>query len=142
MEAVGAVAGLLTLITFALQSTKTIHETLSSFKHGSQHVAQLASAVQTLQSMLARLQKCRAIRSPGAETNVEILSQYIKTCSDDVLRYQEELEKLRTPTTEKATGRTWKKIKVAFAEKDFHRMWIQVNQHVTSLNIQLNIINS
>ncbi len=142
MEAAGAAASLVTIVAAALQSTKKVYETVSGIKQAPQHVSQLSLAVQNLQSVLSQLLNCRAIKNAEASTNLVAMSNAIKACSKDVLRFEKELGKLRICTSDKVVGKTWKMIQIAVREKDFRQMWVQVNHHVTSLTIQLNIMQS
>lgn len=142
MEAIGAGVGVLTLITFALQSTKKIYETVSSIKNGPQQVGQLTSAVRNLQLVLTQLLNCRAIQIADSETDLEIISNLISECRVDLARYEKELEEIRICPDDRATGKAWKKFKTVLRQKDFQWMCVAVNHHFNELNCQLNIIQS
>ena len=135
-------ASVLTFIAVALQSTKTIYETVSNIKNGPQQVESLASAVQTLQSVLTQLSNCRAVKSTDPETDLKVILSLIESCKEDVSRYERELRKVRVSPDDKKTGKAWKKFKTILQEKDFQRMWLGVTHHVSALGVQLNVLQS
>ena len=142
MEAVSAGAGVLTFITVALGSTKTIYETVSGVKNAPQEVESLATAVKNLQLVLTQLSNCPAVRLADADTDLEPILGSIKTCSEDVSRYESELAKVRISPQDKKVGRAWKKLKTVLQEKDFQRMRVQVTHHVSVLGTNLSILQS
>jgi hypothetical protein len=85
---------------------------------------------------------CRAITQADSETDLEAISRLIKTCSEDVSRYETQLEKIRISPNERATGKAWKKLKTVLGRKELQQIWAEVNNHATLLNFQLNIIQS
>ncbi len=88
MEAIAAGASTLTFITVALKSAQTIYEIVSIIQNGPKQVEQLVSAVHNLQLVLIQLPNCRAIKSADSETNLDMISSLIKTCSTDVSLYE------------------------------------------------------
>jgi Fungal N-terminal domain of STAND proteins len=104
MEAVGAGAGLVTLVLFALQSTKAICETIFTIKQGPRQVTQLTSAVENLQQVLTQLLNCRASKEDDAETDLKTISSRIKTCGQDLSRYEKKLREFRISPSDRAAG--------------------------------------
>jgi Fungal N-terminal domain of STAND proteins len=142
MEAVSAGAGVLTFITVALQSTKKIYEAVSGITKGPEQLESLAAAVETLHSVLTQFSNCPVVDTADAKTDLELIWGLIKTCSEDVLRYEKELGKVSISSDDKRAGRAWKKLKTFLQEKDLQRIRIGVNHHISALGFQLNILQS
>ncbi|KAF7503130.1 hypothetical protein GJ744_004272 [Endocarpon pusillum] len=142
MEAVSAGAPVLAFIMVALHSTKKVYEAVSDIKNGPDLVEKLAAAVTNLQSVLTQLSNCPAVTSPDPETDLGAILALIKTCSEDVLRYEKQLGKVRTSPDEKGLGRAWKRFMTVLHEKDFQQMSVGVNHHVSALGVHLGLIQS
>ena len=142
MDAVGSTASILALVGFALQSTKTIYQTISGIKNGPEQVQQLASAVHNLQLVLTQISTCRAVKLVGPETNLKVITDLIEACHKNVSRYENELTKVQISLNDKKAGKAWKKIKTVLQENDLRRMWTEVNNHVAALGLQLNLLRS
>ncbi|GAB1318058.1 hypothetical protein MFIFM68171_08268 [Madurella fahalii] len=138
MEAVGAVASVIAVITLGLKSVKTVHEILSSVKDGSGQVGQAQRNIRGLQSTLERLARCRIIE----ERRDEALTAKIKQCSDDMERFAKKLQKLTIDDSGSRLGGKWGKIKVFLNEKDVIRMGSVVVGHTAALNLHLKALES
>lgn len=136
MEPVSAGAGLLTLITFTLQSTKVLYEVVSGIRNGPRKVQRLASDIHRLQSVLTQFSNCPAVRLAPSEIDLKV----IEDCSEDVSRYEKVLQKIQISTEDKRTGKAWKKIKAILKKQDLQDISAQMNYHLTELSLQLNIM--
>lgn len=142
MDAISGGAGVIAFITIALQSTKIIYKAISNIKDGPREIRQIASAVSNLQVVLTQLSNCPAVKSADSETDLVEISRLIKICTEDLSHYERDIRKIQISPDDKKAGKAWKKINTVLRKKDIQEMWKEVNHHVTTLGLQLNIIQS
>ncbi|KAB5567032.1 ankyrin repeat-containing domain protein [Coniochaeta sp. 2T2.1] len=137
MEALGAGASVVALVTFGLQSAKVIHQVLSSITDGRKNVEQAARDVAALQTTLERLARCRII----TERPDEALAARTKACAEELADFAEKLKKLAVGNGP-GLERRWRKVKVFLNEKELARMSATVVGHTTGLNLCLKVLES
>lgn len=133
MEAVGAGASFVAIITLGLKSAKIIHEILSSAKNGDGQVGKVQRDIQGLKSTLERLARCRIL----GQQRDEALAAKIKQCFHDMGNFAEKLQKLAIDDSRPRLERQWKKVKVFLNEKEVERMGSAVVAHTAALNFHL-----
>jgi Fungal N-terminal domain of STAND proteins len=142
MDPISAGASVLAFVGVALSATKATYQVVSGIKNGPQQVLQIASAVQNLQSVLAQLSSCRAIREADAQTDLNSLTSLVQACIRDLSGYEESLKSLRIFANEKKTGKALKWLKSFLREKDLLRMKEDISRYVADLGIQLHLLQS
>jgi len=140
MEPVSAGASVLAFIGVALQSTKTLCQTISSFKNASQEIKSLISAVENLRMILTQLKGCRVLNEPG--TDLQNVTNLVNACNQDICRYESELKKFKVDPIDTKVNQAWKIMKAFVGEKDLQRIWRGLNHHCEVLGVQLNLLQS
>ncbi|KAI9693659.1 MAG: hypothetical protein M1822_002930 [Bathelium mastoideum] len=140
MEAIGAGASVLAFIGIGLTCSKTLYQTLSSYRDGSQHVQALAAAIKNLQTILTQLHSCEALRDPDAD--LQNMQSAIEACNKSLSRYQESLRKALPNTNATRVGQAWKRFTVVLDKKAFKQIWTEVNHHYQTLDYQLQLLLS
>lgn len=135
MDALSAGAGAVAFITLALQSTKVLYTIISAIRDCPKHVKDLSHDVEQLQSILGRLAQCRAILQDD-----QSLAVLTRRCSDDISLFVCRLQKMQISPTEQRTGKIWKKLRAVMSEKDLDAMRFSIHGHVSSLSLQLSIV--
>lgn len=135
MDALSAGAGAVAFITLALQSAKVLYTIISAIKDCHGHVRDLCQDVEQLQSILGRLSQYQAILQDD-----QSLAVLTRRCSDDISLYVCRLQRMQLSPTDQRTGAIWKKLRAVVSEKDLHAMRFSIHGHVSSLSLQLNIM--
>lgn len=135
MDALSAGAGAVAFITLALQSTKVLYTIISAIRDYPKHVKDLSHDIEQLQSILGRLAQCQAILQDD-----QSLTVLTRRCSDDISLFVCRLRKMQISPTEQCTGKIWKKLRAVMSEKDLDAMRFSIHGHVTSLGLQLSIV--
>ena len=140
-----AAAAVIAVITFSLQSTKFVYQTIEEIKDGPSIVKELAERARTLEGLLQQLQQLvqhseRSARAhdPGIwkplETKVSHCSSYLQETAS-------KLKALDIDKTKHHLDRAWTRVKVSLKEKDLARISGQLQRHVIELGTQLLIVN-
>ncbi len=137
MDAVSAGASVLAFVTLSLQSAKLVYETLTSVKDGPKHVYQIARDVQSLQSTLERLARCRAAGARGDEA----FATKLKACADDMTSFAKRLKTLTIDDGTSRLERNWKRVKAFLNEKDLETMGAVFIRHTAALNFHLSTLD-
>ena len=138
MDPVSGTASVLTLLSFALASTKFIHHAVSSVQNGPAHLNIFVRDVETLQKVLAQFEAYQS-QAPSSGVDLEIVSSLISACNDDLLRYKAKIGKAYHSTGNKV-DLLWKRIKLVVCEKDIRIMQQEIHHHSTKLGHQLTIL--
>ncbi|CVK86527.1 uncharacterized protein FMAN_06203 [Fusarium mangiferae] len=140
MEAVGAGASILTLITVAFSVTQSIHSGLSAIKDGPGVIRSLTREIAQLESVLQRLKQI-----PFASINNIDRSQLkalAKRCKGDLAELDHRLKSLDVSTLDGRRGRLWRNLKLCFSEKELDHIRNAVQSHLHHLTIQFHIIQA
>ena len=138
MDPVSGTASVLTLLSFALASTKFIHQAISSIKNGPVQLCTFVREVETLQKILEQF-KIYQGQVSCSEADLEIVSSLVSACNDDLVRYKTEIKKITSSSKGKLTV-VWKRCRSLIRENDFQRMHQEMNDHTTKLGNQLGIL--
>ena len=145
MEPVSTLASLASIITFALQSAKTIYETIEGIRDGPIEVQRLGSATDVLRQLLVQLDELTVQGSQHGYDVADAISQplraQIKRCSTDLLDITGMISKTRVEVEDEILTKSWKRIKTFLREKDFRKMWKIVQYHVEVLGLHLSIVS-
>ena len=140
MEAVAAGASVIAVIELALKCSQSLYQTLSSYQNGPQQIKSLASAVSNLHAVLIRLQTCEALKN--AKANLQSITNLIKACHEDLLRYQKLLRKVQPAPKTSKVRQALKRYTAILEEKGLKQIWTEVNHHYTALVVELQILQS
>jgi len=138
MEVVGAGASIISIIGLALQCTKSLYQIISSYQNAPQQFDSLASAIKHLERILTQLQGCKALSDPSVDYHN--ITELIKTCTADLRRYENTLQKLQPDRKTPKAKQIWKRCTATWGEKSVNQIWIEVNQHCTALGVQLQLL--
>lgn len=144
MEAVGAASSVTALLTIAVQSSKTIYETVTTIRHGPAELESLAHAADELHRLLKQIIDftSRQVESNyGGHTELAGLKQSIRSCIDDLQVVQQELQKSRPRAQEGALGRARKRMMLVIKKEDVERMWGLIQRQTNKLSLQIDIGN-
>ena len=137
MDAVGGVASVIAVITFALQSTKVIYKFTSSISHGSDDINRLATATSNLQKLLedTKLLAEHANRTNSvADGNLlEKVKPLVDRCANDLGEISGKLSHLQKDSKDGRCKKAKKHAKVWLDTKGVTEIWNTVNHYVELL---------
>lgn len=140
-----AAAAVIALITFSLQSTKFVYQTIEDIRDGPDVVRQLRERARSLEELLQQLlDLVQHSRQSAQAQDPDIwkpLEQDISQCSDYLQRTADKLKTLDSGKSKHRLKRTWNQVKISLKENDLARISDRVQHHVVELGLQLNIIN-
>ena len=140
-----AAASLTTLIVLALQSTKSVYQTIDDIQDGPAVITTLVNSTKELESTLQQLlQLIQQHAQPGQAHDSEIwrpLQQKITECSTDMQETSDKLKALNPDDSKHRVSRAWRRLKVPLKEKFLARLDNQIQHHVVELGLQLHIVN-
>ena len=138
MDPVSSAASVLALFSFALASTKFIHQVISSIKNGPAYLCTFIREVETLQKVLEQFLAYKN-QAPSSGIDLEIVTSLVNACNDDLTRYEKGIEKVR-PSSEGKMSAFCKRFKSFGHERDILRMQKEISYHATKLGNQLGIL--
>lgn len=137
MEALAAVAAVLSVCTAGLQSAKFIYQTVCDIQKGPKGVKTLAAATDNLSKLLEQTEKlCQEAKGTISERDTQFfegLSPLLFECATELGRIKGKLSGCTG-----GQNRLWKNVKVFFDEKDFDNMERTISHYVQSIGVQLN----
>ena len=142
MEATAAFLG---VITFSLQSTKFVYQTVEEIRDGPTIVKELAERAKTLEGLLQQLEKL--VQDGGQSARAQDpsiwkpLEQKVSRCSNDVQQIAAKLKALDIDKVKPHLDRAWKRVRVSLKEKDLARISGRLQYHVVELGLELQIIH-
>lgn len=140
MDPLSGAASVLTVIAAALQSGLAIHKAVSGIQNGPEHVSRLASAVEDLNSVLHQLTRVPALSQDGQLDDLSELRKTTDKCVRDVESFNRKLAKLTVVPTDNGSRKAWKQVKTLIRKDAFRDMWQLVLHHISSLTLQLNVL--
>jgi hypothetical protein len=140
MDGVSAAASIIALVTVALQSASAIHAVVSGIRDGPEQVSQLILALEGLNGVLQQLSRLQALRQDGNREDLSDLENLMGSCVKDIDRFRRMLAKLQHVHADKTLGRAWKQVKSILHKEEFREMRQTMNDYVSRLNLQLNIV--
>ena len=136
MDPVSGTASVLTLLGLALGTAKFIHQVISSIKNGPLPLQTFIREVETLQKILEQFLAYQG-QAPSSGVELEIVTDLVNACHDDLRRFKTEIKKAQYSTGTKAEI-MWKRIRSTIRNKDVQRMEQDIHRHATKLGHQLN----
>lgn len=137
-EAVGLASGLLTLVVFAFNTSKSLYEAITSLKSQRQTIKDVLADLDTLVTVLATI-RARAQHQTEA-AKLEPLRQPLHCCATTC---QEIREMLNACTTHSKDGqpsvRDW--LKMQYRQKSFDDIKNRLSSYKTTLSIAFQSIN-
>ena len=137
MDAVGVVASVITVATFALRSTKCIYEFTSSISHGSDDIDTLAIATSNLQKLL---EHTKLLAEQAKRTNkvadgnlLENVKPLVDQCANDLGKISGKLSHLQKDSKDGRWKKAKKGAKVYLDTKGVAEIWNTVNHYVELL---------
>ncbi|KAL8823587.1 MAG: hypothetical protein Q9191_005720 [Dirinaria sp. TL-2023a] len=127
-------ASVIAVISLALSSSQAIYNTVSGLKNAPRAIQQMVSNLRDLSILLQQL------LSRGDSLHLAAdLAEIVKKCAENLNEFQGKLTKLSSPT-DNGAERLWKNVKALLQEKNLDRMSALLQQHVTILSLQMQII--
>ncbi len=134
MEAISGGASVLTFITLAAQSAKTIYGVLSGIKGGPDNVRRAVDTVSAMQWALEQLAQCGQTSGMTLPDGIE---DQLKVCSANLTAYASTLAKLQTLDTDSRGRRAWIRVKTMLDEKELGRMIEDLAAQSSALTLAL-----
>ncbi|KAK6539344.1 hypothetical protein TWF694_009575 [Orbilia ellipsospora] len=147
MEAVGAAASVVQIVTVAIQTSKLAYETISSLVNAPESVSslqnQLKGLLQTLNGISELALQCQDLypRSGQVETALARLKTQVKVCVEDLEIIQYQLNKLVEKITDGRTRKIVKRFKVVLREEDLKRWNSILSARLNELEGSLTVLN-
>ncbi|KAF3921647.1 hypothetical protein AA313_de0209080 [Arthrobotrys entomopaga] len=129
MEAVGAAASILQIVTVAIQSAKVAYETISTVVNAPESVSSLQNQIKgllgTLNGICELTRQCQNLyprsRSAQLDSALGRLRVHVKTCVEDVANIQYQLDRLVEGVRDGRTRKMVKRVKVILQQEDLKR---------------------
>ena len=137
-EAVGLASGILTLVVFAFDASKSLYEAISSFKNQRQTIKDVLADLHALITVLTTIRE-RAQR-PTEVAKLEPLRQPLTSCATTCKEMREMLDACTAHSKDgQASVRDW--LKMRYREKSFDDMKNRLSSYKTTLVIAFQSIN-
>lgn len=140
-----AAAAVIAVITFSLQSTKFVYQTIEEIRDGPSVVNELAERARRLDGVLQQLLQLAEHSERSARVHDPSIWKPLETkasqCSSDLQETTSKLKALDLDKTKHHLEKAWKRIKVSLKEKDLARISGQLQYHLAELGTQLLIVN-
>lgn len=135
MDPLSVGAGAVAFVAIAVQSTKVIFDVISSIKDSPKHLRDVGRDLEQLRSILGQLLRCQLLIE-----NDDTMVILVQRCSEDISVYARRMEKLKISPTERRTGKLWKRLVTILSEKDIQAMKTSIHCHISSLGLQLSVM--
>jgi hypothetical protein len=137
-EAVGLASGLLTLVVFALDASKSLYEAISSFKSQRKMIKDVLADLEALVTVLATIRE-RAQHTQEV-MKLEPLRRPLECCATTCQEMREMLDACMSHSKDgQASVRDW--LKMQYREKSFDDMKNRLSSYKTTLVIAFQSIN-
>jgi hypothetical protein len=137
-EPIGLASGLLTLIIFAYDTSKSVYDIVSSFKSQRKVIKDVQADLNSLITVLTSIRD-QAQRSSGLE-RLEPLRQPLNCCATTCKEMREMLDACTAHSTdERNSVRDW--LKMQYHEKGFEDMKKRLASYKSTLSIAFESIN-
>jgi hypothetical protein len=137
-EAVGLASGLLTLVLFAFDGSKSLYEAISSFKSQRQTIKDVLADLDALVTVLTTIRE--RVQHATEVGKLEPLRQPLKCCAATCQEMREMLDACTAHSKDgQASVRDW--LKMQYREKSFDDMKIRLSSYRTTLVIAFQLIN-
>jgi len=138
MEALGAAASIVSLVTAALQSAKVIQEILSGIKDGPTLINELTSKLSDLRGLLPQLER---LQSTSGST-IDELRRTTERCAGELQMFEAKLAKLRNVPGDRRWAKVRKGLKTVLKEDEFSSMRRKLSDYMNSFTVQLGVIGA
>ena len=137
-EAVGLASGLLTLVVFAFDASKSLYEAISGFKSRRQTIKDVQADLEALITVLATIRE-RAQHTQEV-MKLELLQRPLECCATTCQEMREMLDACMSHSKDgQASVRDW--LKMQYREKSFDDMKNRLSSYKTTLVIAFQSIN-
>ncbi|KAF8866194.1 hypothetical protein BDZ45DRAFT_720337 [Acephala macrosclerotiorum] len=131
-------ASIIAFLSIGLQSVKVVYEFISAIKDGPSKLGDLQGAIESLESLLEQMYNSPGLTTSPITTSGSLLA-LVQRCVNDIQRFEAEIGRIYVPPKEKRCGKVWKRLKLAFKEKDIPYMTTVVTGHVNILSLHCNV---
>ena len=137
-EAVGLASGLLTLIVFTFDASKSLYEAISSFKSQRQTIQDVLADLDALVMVLATIRE--QAQHPAEAAKLELLRQPLECCATTCEEMREMLNVCSAHSKDgQSSVRDW--LKMRYREKSFDDMKNRLSSYKTTLVVAFQSIN-
>lgn len=132
-EELAVVAGITVILSFAIEPSKVIWETLKGMKEAPADVEPFITVVSNLRLLLEQLEDLWKKNDRDGGTLSKDLEAVITTCAFDLDQFRKEICTLQASPDVKTWRRTWRTLKFVFQKEKLHSMRIVTMQHHSAL---------
>jgi hypothetical protein len=137
-EAIGLASGILTLVIFTYDTSKSVYDIVSSFQSQREVIQDVQADLSSLLAVLTSIRD-QAQRPSGLE-RLEPLRQPLSSCATSCKEMHEMLDACTTHSTDgRNSVRDW--LKMQYHEKSFEDMKVRLASYKSTLSIAFNSIN-
>lgn len=142
MEGLAVAAGLTGVLTFAIQSSKVIWETLRGIKDVPVEVERLITVISNLRVLLEELEELWEKNDSDGGNLSKDLELVISTCAFDLDQFRKQVCRLQLLPDKKIWRRTWRNLKSVVIEKEkLNSVRMVILQHHSALEGHLALAN-
>jgi hypothetical protein len=138
MDIVSGVASITAIIAVAAQSTRTIYGFMLGIRDGSQQAEQVILLLRDLQKVLHQVDLINTNELLGSSKYGELKAATEK-CAGDLQLLEKKLARYRSTPGKKAFDKAWKNLKVSLQKEDLNQIRTEIQHHIQTLTLQLNI---
>ncbi|KAL2203220.1 hypothetical protein CC79DRAFT_1337868 [Sarocladium strictum] len=130
-------ASAIAFVTLTSATVKSCHDLLLAVKDGPEKLNHVNTAICTLVSAFEQIKTESDFKIICSSTSLKTVTE---NCKADFESFKARLEKVGVLPDERRCGKLWKRLKLAFVEKDLPWTLAVVNGHVDAVTMELNII--
>jgi hypothetical protein len=132
-------ASVIAFVTLTLATVKSCRDLLSAAQDGPEKLRHVTTAIDTLVSAFEQIKTEPQLETVLSSTSLKVVTE---NCKADFERFHIRLEKVEILPDERRCGKIWKRLKLAFSEKDLPWVLAVVNGHVDAVTMELNFIQT
>ncbi|KAJ4383784.1 hypothetical protein N0V86_000627 [Didymella sp. IMI 355093] len=137
-EAVGLASGLLTLVVFTFDASKSLYEAVSSFKSQRQTIKDVLADLDALATVLATIRE--QAQHPAKAAKLELLRQPLECCAITCKEMREMLNVCSAHSGDRQSSvRDW--LKMRYREKSFDDIKKRLSSYKTTLVVAFQSVN-
>jgi hypothetical protein len=137
MDPLSLTAGIIAVVTAALQSTRVIKDVLGGIKDGPAHIHELTNLMDDLRGLLKQLRDLGNRTRGGAFDELKALTS---RCADDLQVFEAKISKLRNIPGDKRWAKVRKRLKAVIREEDFLSMAKNMDRYINVFSAQLGVM--
>ena len=145
MEAVGATASFISIITLAVQSAEVVYKTVKTIEDGRPAIQNLATAVHALQQLLRQIKQleseARDVLARDGDLIFNETRQLLMTCTADLNGIQSKLQAVQKAPNESLRAKARRTAKMLVMGQDVENWWNTIHTYLGLFGVYIGQIS-